>query len=249
MELLADEAAGERLSDADWLELDELLSSMPSEARARERQRMEGAAALAQAAFLAQDRASWRGMPEGLRARLNAMGRARAVDAPLPGRRPVSRGGWGWAVAAAMALVWLATAVWFQQPQPVMNPQAIQAADARTLPWRSVADGYEQVQGRIIWSNSLQAGEMRFSGLPANDSTLAQYQLWIVDPKRHDNPVDGGVFDAAETGEFVVAFEARLPVLKPVAFAVTLEQAGGVVVSDSPILLAASEGPRPPTSL
>ena len=250
MELLAGEAAGERLGDADWHELDDLLASMPHGARSRERERMEQAAALAQAAFLAEDRASWRGMPEDLRARLNAMGRARAVDAPVRVRGPVRRGGWGWAAAAAMALVWLATAVWFQQPQTAVDSQAIlAAADARTLPWRSGVSGYEQVQGRITWSNSLQAGEMRFSGLPANDPALEQYQLWIVDPNRHDNPVDGGVFDASASGEVVVAVKARLPVLAPVAFAVTLEQAGGVVVSDGPILLAASEGPRPPTSL
>ena len=249
-ELLAGEAAGERLGDADWIELDELLASMPPGARSRERERMDEAAAVAQAAFLAEDRASWRGMPEDLRARLNAMSRARAVDAPLRAPRPLSRGGWGWAAAAAMALVWLATAVWFQQPQPAVDSQAIQAAaDVRTLPWRAEVSGYEQVRGEIAWSTSLQAGEMRFSGLPANDPAFTQYQLWIVDPNRHDNPVDGGVFDATETGEFVVAVKAKLLVLDPVAFAVTLEQAGGVVVSDGPHLLVASEGPRPRTSL
>ena len=250
MELLAGEAAGERLGDADWLELDERLAAIPADARSRERERIDEAAALAQAAFLAEDRASWQGMPKDLRERLNAMGRARAVDAPLSARRPLARGGWGWAAAAAMALVWLATAVWFRQPQPVLDSQAIQAAaDARTLSWRAEAGAYEQVRGEIIWSTSLQAGEMRFSGLPANDPALMQYQLWIVDPNRHDNPVDGGVFDAAGSGEFVVAVKAKLPVLEPVAFAVTLEQAGGVVVSDRPLLLVASEGPRPNTSL
>ena len=250
MELLAGEAAGERLGDAEWLELDERLASMPPGARSRERERMDEAAALAQAAFLAEDRASWQGMPENLRERLNAMGRARAVDAPLRARRPLSRGGWGWAAAAAMALVWLATAVWFQQPRPAVDSQAIQAAaDVRILPWRAEVSAYEQVRGEITWSTSLQAGEMRFSGLPANDPALTQYQLWIVDPNRHDNPVDGGVFDAAETGEFVVPVKAKLAVLEPVAFAVTLEQAGGVVVSDGPLLLVASEGPRPNASL
>lgn len=250
MELLAGEAAGERLGDAEWLELDERLAAMPAGARSRERERMDEAAALAQAAFLAEDPASWRGMPADLRSRLNAMGRARAVDAPPRARRPLSRGGWGWAAAAAMALVWLATAVLFQQPLPAADSQAIQAAaDARTLPWRAEAGAYEQVRGEIIWSTSLQAGEMRFSGLPANDPALVQYQLWIVDPNRHDNLVDGGVFDATETGELVVAVKAKLPVLEPVAFAVTLEQSGGVVVSDGPLLLVASEGPRPNASL
>ena len=250
-ELLAGEAAGERLADAEWFELEALLESMPIEARRSEREGMHEAAALAQAAFLAEDRTSWRGMPEDLRERLLTMGRARAVDVAPPARRPAPRFGWGWTAAAAMTLVWLATAVWVQRPQPLVDPQAIQAAaDAVSLPWSSEIAGYEQVRGQITWSDSLQAGEMRIYGLPANDPGVAQYQLWIVDPDRHDNPVDGGVFDAsAPAGELVVAVQARLPVAEPVAFAVTLEQAGGVVVSDGPLLLVASEGERPQASL
>jgi len=242
-ELLAGEAAGERLEDAEWLELKELLASMPHAERRREREEMEQAAALAQAAFLAGDRASWRAIPEDLRARLIAMGRARAADKAPRRPRPAARFGWGWAAAAAMMLVWLATAVWLQRPQPLMDSEAIEAAaDSVSLPWSSDIAGYEQVRGRILWSDSLQAGEMRFSGLPPNDPGVAQYQLWIVDPDRYDNPVDGGVFDVSPAGESVVAVQAKLPVAEPAAFAVTLEQAGGVVVSKGPLLLIASEG-------
>lgn len=242
-ELLAGEAAGERLEDAEWLELKELLASMPHAERRSEREGMEQAAALAQAAFLAEDRASWRGLPEDLRARLVTMGRARAADTAPRLRRPVARFGWGWAAAAAMMLVWLATAVWLQRPQPLVDSEAIEAsADVVSLPWSSDIAGYEQVRGRVVWSDSLQAGEMRFSGLPPNKPGEAQYQLWIVDPDRYDNPVDGGVFNASPAGEFVVAVQAKLPVAEPVAFAVTLEQAGGVVVSKGPLLLVASEG-------
>jgi len=245
-ELLAGDAAGERLDDAEWLELKELLAAMPLEARNREREDMQEAAAQAQAAFLAEDRASWRNMPGDLRARLTAMGRARAAYAPAPERRTVPRSGWGWAAAAAMMLAWLATTVWFQGPQLPADSRALQAAaDSRTLPWRSEVAGYEQVGGQITWSDSLQAGEMRFSGLPVNDPEVAQYQLWIVAPERDRNhPVDGGVFDAPPIGEFALAVRAKLPVAEPVAFAVTLEKAGGVVVSDRPLLLVASEGER-----
>lgn len=249
-ELLAGEAAGERLEDAEWLELKELLAPMPLTARRCERDEMQQAAALAQAAFLAEDRASWRGMPEDLRARLLAMGRARAADSAPRVRRPAVRFGWGWTAAVAMMLVWLATAVWVQRPPPLADSETIKAAaDVVSLPWNSDIADYEQVQGRITWSDSLQAGEMRFSGLPANDPGAAQYQLWIVDPDRYDNPVDGGVFDASASGEVVVMAQARLPVAEPVAFAVTLEKAGGVVVSKGPILLFASEGERPQSTL
>ena len=250
-ELLAAEAAGERLEDAEWGALKGLLASLPPGARRRERDQMHQAAALTQAAFLAGDRGAWRGMPPRLRTRLLDMSRARALDsAPRrPALAPLRR--WGWAAAAAMMVAWLATAVWLGRPQIAPQPVAVAAAaDAFSLPWSSEIAGYEQVQGEMIWSDALQAGEMRFSGLPANDAAREQYQLWIVDPDRHANPVDGGVFDAGPAaGELVVAVHARLPVAEPVAFAVTLEQAGGVVVSDGPLLLVAATGPRPDASL
>ncbi len=250
-ELLAGEAAGERLGDAEWLELESLLDSMPPESRRMERDRMQEAAALAQAAFLAQDPSGCRRMPDDLKARLLKMSRARSVSRAPRGGRANLRAGWGWAAAAAMMVVWLATAVLLQSPQPAVDSGAIRAAaDRVSFSWRPKVEGYEAVQGQIAWSDALQAGEMRFSGLPANDPSQAQYQLWIVDPDRGGNhPVDGGVFDAPATGEFVVTVQARLPVEKPVAFAVTLEQPGGVVVSDGPLLLVAAAGPRPNQTL
>ena len=61
---------------------------------------------------------------------------------------------------------------------------------------------------------------------------------------RDANPIDGGVFDVpAGVGEHVVRIEAKLQVLRPQAFAITLEKPGGVVVSDGPLLVvAAAEG-------
>jgi anti-sigma-K factor RskA len=75
---------------------------------------------------------------------------------------------------------------------------------------------------------------MRFRGLAANDPRQAQYQLWIFDRARGEKyPVDGGVFDIpAVPGEILVPITARLPVRDPTMFAVTLEQSGGVVVSE-----------------
>ena len=245
-ELLAWEAAAQRLEDAEFNELQELLAALTPEERKHEQGSMEQAAALAQAAFLAEDHGAWRRMPDDLHSRLLAMGRARAVD--LPPWRANRPARWGWAAAAAMALVWLVTIVLPQGPQPA----SVQSApDAVTLAWRSETGGtvFEQVRGEITWSDTLQAGEMRFTGLPVNNPAEMQYQLWIVDPDRYANPVDGGVFDWGGADELVVAVDAKLPVEAPVAFAVTLEQAGGVVVSDGPLLLVAAAGQRPDSSL
>lgn len=253
-ELLAAEAVGEQLSAGETGEIRELLSAMPFADRIRERRGFDEAAALAQAAFLAGDRANWRRMPDALRARLLAMSRARAADWTPPRANSVARrvnwpARWGWSAATAVALAWLVFAVLpplsAPPPQPDRMQALAQAADAITLPWMARTAGYEEVQGEIFWSDSLQAGEMRFRGLPANDPAREQYQLWIVDPDRHENPVDGGVFDASGDGELLVPVDARLPVDAPVAFAVTLEPAGGVVVSKGPMLLVAADKPRP----
>ena len=258
LELMAAEAAGERLGDAEYGELRELLAAMPAGERMRERDRMHEAAALGQAAFLTEDREACRRMPDGLRERLTGMARARALDnAPRAGaprgagpQRANWPARWGWAAATAMVLVWIVTTVLLPRPQVVPPTVSVQAApDLVSLPWRSEITGYEEVRGGMAWSDTLQAGEMRFAGLPPNDPEVQQYQLWIVDPDRYEHPVDGGVFDALADGDIVIPVNAKLNVDEPVAFAVTLEQRGGVVVSQGPLLLVAAEGPRPGSPL
>ncbi|MCG8653063.1 MAG: anti-sigma factor, partial [Pirellulales bacterium] len=64
-----------------------------------------------------------------------------------------------------------------------------------------------------------------------NDASVEQYQLWIIDPQRDDEPIDGGVFDIKQNGEVIVPINAKLTVIEPAAFAVTIEKPGGVVVS------------------
>jgi hypothetical protein len=86
--------------------------------------------------------------------------------------------------------------------------------------------------GAVVWNGEAQAGVMRFSGLQPNDPAEWQYQLWIFDAARDDRfPVDGGVFDVGPDGEALVPIRASLPVSEAVLFAITVERAGGVVVS------------------
>ncbi len=86
--------------------------------------------------------------------------------------------------------------------------------------------------GNVTWSDQRQEGYMVFEGLPINDPTVEQYQLWIFDTdKGQAEPVDGGVFDITATGEFIVPINAKIRVANAVQFAVTIEKSGGVVVS------------------
>lgn len=90
------------------------------------------------------------------------------------------------------------------------------------------------VQGDVVWDARAQTGYMRFVGLRRNDPSSEQYQLWIFDGRRDERyPVDGGVFDVrGGEDEVIVPIRARLPVGTPLAFAVTIERPGGVVVSE-----------------
>lgn len=89
------------------------------------------------------------------------------------------------------------------------------------------------VTGDVVWDPATQRGYLHFAGLPANDPTLRQYQVWIFDGSRDKRyPIDGGVFDIpANSSDVVIPIRAALMVRQPAAFAVTLEKPGGVVVS------------------
>ena len=118
-----------------------------------------------------------------------------------------------------------------QQRMALLNSgHAIQAA------WSPGNDAAgNSLVGDVVFDPVTQQGYLRFRGIPANDPRLEQYQLWIADAARiSPEPVDGGVFNtpqATAVGDVIIPFTARLPVGKPAAFVVTVEQPGGVVVS------------------
>jgi len=155
----------------------------------------------------------------------------------------------GWYAAAAMLLLAL-WAPWSSGPEePAALPSLAEqrelliagADDVIQVAWaRPATEEYAHVAGDVVWSIQRQAGFMRLSGLPANRSSVEQYQLWIVDPSRDERPIDGGVFDIpAGVDEVLVPIDAKLRTDNPTVFAITLEQPGGVVVSDGPLLVVA----------
>jgi hypothetical protein len=118
--------------------------------------------------------------------------------------------------------------------QPPSFRQVARARDAVVAAWSPGGDpAGAEVSGEMAWSGSAQVGVMRLSGLEPNAVGL-QYQLWIFDGTRDERyPVDGGVFDVPPGAEEVeVPVRPAVPVRSPVLFAVTVERAGGVVVSD-----------------
>ena len=150
----------------------------------------------------------------------------------------------GWAAAAAIAIF----AVFSSQKEPQISPAQAEAklrTEARDLIERKFAGlgTFKDAGGKVVWSDQLQQGYMTLTGIPVNDPKKAQYQLWIVDPKRDEAPVDGGVFDIPTDGSpVVVPISAKLALTNPQAFVITLEQPGGVVKSKQEKVVALAKG-------
>ncbi len=156
-----------------------------------------------------------------------------------------ARSRFGWIAAAASIFIAIAALLVRGGANETRSPDVVTqvngAKDVVRLPFKPAADLMAGAGGEVVWSDALQRGYMRLTGLPANQPRDRQYQLWVVDKTRDEKPVDGGVFDVASaTGDVVIPFETRLPVNAPAAFAITAERSGGVVVSAGPMLLVAA---------
>lgn len=147
--------------------------------------------------------------------------------------------------AAALAIAggwWLSGTTAAPPPRTAAEVRAelLQAPDAIQVAWDPPTETRARgTTGDVVWSTSRQAGCLRLRGLPPNDPATEHYQLWIVDPTRDREPVDGGVFDVPAATEVLAPITARLRVDAPELFAITLERRGGVVVSEGPLLVVA----------
>lgn len=251
-ELLMQRATG-ALSAPEAEALARALAALP----AGEVARWEAAAAELTAAFIAADPSAHDAMPPAVSDRIISTGEAivraqprvphaaPSAVAPISPARRVSALAWsGWFAAAAAFLLW------FAPPRSGEAPPALPSIASTTarlrdslltrdsatqrLAWTATADSAARgASGDVVWSGRAQRGVMRFAGLQANDRRRWQYQLWIFDKTRDQKyPVDGGVFDMPEgQSEVLVAIDPRVPVGDAVMFAITVEPAGGVVVS------------------
>lgn len=186
-------------------------------------------------------------LPEPLRRRLCDMADQWPEHLSLARPRPIDRAGWYVAagcLALALAGWWPALQRWSgMQPSPAELQSQSLAARERLLAevpdighwrWDTAAGLLTQASGDVVWDNAGQRGYLLLAGLPPSKPGQTQYQLWVFDAARDDRyPVDGGVFDVpAGHDSVVVPIHAALHISRPAAFAVTLEDAGGVVVSD-----------------
>lgn len=179
----------------------------------------------------------------------DVVGRISPGGASLGGVSSAS-GGSGLAWLAAAAALALAAVGWLRPVPQAGTDQVGGQASAQATPeakerlvasapdlsrwfWNGLGELQDRkVGGEVVWSTAKQQGFMTFEGLPPNDPSKEQYQLWIFDPSQSDKtPIDGGVFDVATTGEVIVPIDPKLRPAGPVMFAVTIEKPGGSVVS------------------
>ncbi len=159
----------------------------------------------------------------------------------------------GWAAAAALLIGLLTTArrasdledgiATLQTPTERMVQLQLTAKDVVEVSWKPLGAG-NRVRGSVLWSDELNEGYMRFKGLAVNDPSATQYQLWIfrgTDPGAEPYPVDGGVFDISATGDVVIPISAKIAVGHAGMFAVTVEEPGGVVVSERKQIVALAQ--------
>jgi Anti-sigma-K factor rskA len=255
-ELLADQA----ITGLDEQQAQELVDLLATD-NAEMQDEFMRTAALVQLGIMSQKTSQLAPMPEHLRNRIlaaaplrlnKAADNATVVNIRPAEQRPAKTSAFwqqpvtGWAVAAMLAL-----SLVILRPDSDASDFSVQratliseASDATVTAWTPPDDPrFSGVSGDVVWSDARQAGFMRLSGMPANDPVVQQYQLWIVDPERSAQPVDGGVFDVqAGDSEVIIPINAKLAVNKPAAFAITLEKTGGVVVSAGPLLVVASAG-------
>jgi anti-sigma-K factor RskA len=84
---------------------------------------------------------------------------------------------------------------------------------------------------------------MTLHGLEPTGSGETQYQVWIVDNKREGPPVNGGVFDVIDETELEIPIHTKLVIGEPSAFVITVEHAGGVVLSTQERVVMVATGP------
>jgi|688.fasta_scaffold90654_2 hypothetical protein len=237
--------------DAEEIKEWEILSKDP---RCKHDFSLELTAAAIEADFL-QSRQSE--IPENLKEKLRTSIAEFVAPAPdnvvsFPAwKRMLSAPQFAWGIAATLALL-LVAKTFFQEPQSVQPPPlagvALPPSEAKNQLMRKADDlketdfgglaDFGQMSGKVIWSDTLQEGYMTLTNLPVNDPAVKQYQLWIVDPKRDEKPVDGGVFDIPATGTVVIPIRNPVAVNDPQAFVITMEQPGGVVVSKQQVVVA-----------
>ena len=107
------------------------------------------------------------------------------------------------------------------------------ALDAAAL--RAQNNAWSDTGAVIVWDSMKQEGMLKMTkARPV--SANKDYQLWVID-KELPAPVSAGIVKIDEQGVATIIFKPSAPVAKASAFAVSIENKGGVEKREGPIVL------------
>lgn len=111
---------------------------------------------------------------------------------------------------------------------------AVDKNSLRKTSWKAVNPATSvDFSGTVEWCTARKQGYAVLRGMAVNKNALYEYQLWIIDEGRPKvTPVHAGLFNIKNPdAECWVKIQPCLPISQALSFMVTLERAGGVVVS------------------
>ena len=235
----------EPLSHTEELELNHLLDAYPEYTP----DHFEPIAALADASFYVNDDLNLSSMPKAFKRKiLNGFNSANNGSSYLQIFKDLFQTPkLAWAMTCLLAIGTSISMIEFRNYETNYRNLPVKKAvlefsssDLIEYNWYAQTDEFCDCSGEVIWSDDGQRGFITLAGLPMNDPSKNQYQIWIVDPNMHANPVDGGVFDIVNADSpTIIPISPKLPIDKAKGFAITLEQPGGVVISEQPLILTA----------
>ena len=148
-------------------------------------------------------------------------------------------------VIAALLFGGIAYKKWKVEPASEVNQPAVFAqqllilgqSDVINTNWLRTLDPFvKNVEGKVVWSNTLQKGVMEFKGLPKL-AEKQSYQLWIYDLNSDTTkPIFAKKFTDVDQDIFLIAFLVKQQIISPFKFEVSLHTEGEEI--NQPLFLA-----------
>jgi anti-sigma-K factor RskA len=130
----------------------------------------------------------------------------------------------------------------YEQKVAALQSELLAARDAANMAKLQIARQTSEAQPRVqavgFWNNTTKQGVLVVENLalPPPGKT---YQLWVIDPETQ-SPVDAGIFATDPDGTGRIVFTPKANVNTATAIAVSLEDAGGVVVPTQVVMAGAT---------
>jgi len=95
---------------------------------------------------------------------------------------------------------------------------------------------YRRTEMTVVWDARSGQGVLLLDKMPKAESGK-DYQLWIIDPQKPDDPVSAGVVTVDAKSIAKIIFQPVSPVSSAAKFAISVENKGGVEKRTGPIVL------------